>query len=93
MDVLAVTDFPDYRMKAVIQSVSEGALLVPRAKVAILCGFMSSSTRWAKMSAWPTGAWELTTSSPTRYGPAYAAALANLQQQRAGARFADQVTN
>jgi phenol 2-monooxygenase (NADPH) len=28
MDVLAVTDFPDYRMKAVIQSASEGALLV-----------------------------------------------------------------
>jgi phenol 2-monooxygenase (NADPH) len=28
MDVLAVTDFPDYRMKAVIQSASEGAILV-----------------------------------------------------------------
>lgn len=31
MDVLAVTDFPDFRMKAVIQSASEGAiLLLPR---------------------------------------------------------------
>jgi phenol 2-monooxygenase len=28
MDVLAVTDFPDYRMKAIIQSASEGAILV-----------------------------------------------------------------
>ena len=31
MDVLAVTDFPDFRMKAIIQSASEGAiLLLPR---------------------------------------------------------------
>lgn len=28
MDVLAVTDFPDYRMKAIIQSEGEGAILV-----------------------------------------------------------------
>jgi phenol 2-monooxygenase (NADPH) len=28
MDILAVTDFPDYRMKAIIQSANEGAILV-----------------------------------------------------------------
>lgn len=28
MDILAVTDFPDYRMKAIIQSAGEGAILV-----------------------------------------------------------------
>lgn len=28
MDILAVTDFPDFRMKAIIQSASEGAILV-----------------------------------------------------------------
>ena len=44
MDVLAVTDFPDIRMKSLIQSANEGSILSSRGKAVTWSASMLSST-------------------------------------------------
>ena len=45
MDILAVTDFPDIRIKAAIQSGNRGNIVLIPARVAISCAFTSISAR------------------------------------------------
>ena len=50
MDILAVTDFPDIRLKAVINSAEHGSvLLIPR-EGGILSASMSRWTSWMRAS-------------------------------------------
>ena len=50
MDILAVTDFPDIRLKAAIQSINEGNVLIILVRVGTWLGCISSSTSSSKTS-------------------------------------------
>lgn len=66
MDVLVVTDFPDIRMKCVIQSASEGSILMLPVKGAIWCGSMSNLANCPRANASRSAAGALIPSSPRR---------------------------
>jgi phenol 2-monooxygenase len=57
IDLLAVTDFPDWRMKSFVRSQDEGILMVLPREGGHLVRLYVELDRWASTSAWPTAAW------------------------------------
>jgi phenol 2-monooxygenase len=57
IDVLAVTDFPDWRMKSFVRSQDEGILMVLPREGGHLVRLYVELDKLASTSAWPTAPW------------------------------------